>query len=57
MAYPITTTDSAYYGGTDLGNYQFTSLDEVITQFIIAYVGEDKIISKIKRTDVAFHAS
>ena len=56
MAYPITTTDSAYYGGTDLGNYQFTSLDEVITQFIIAYVGEDKIISKIKRTDVAFHA-
>ena len=57
MAYPITTTDSAYYGGTDLGNYQFTSLDEVITQFLIAYVGEDKIISKIKRTDVAFHAS
>lgn len=39
-----------------LGGYQFTSLENIINQFIIAYVGEDKIISKIKRTDVAFHA-
>ena len=39
-----------------LGGYQFTSLEAIINQFIIAYVGEDKIISKIKRTDVAFHA-
>jgi len=45
-----------YYQGNELGNYQFTSLDDIITQFQIAYVGEDKIISKIKRTDVAFHA-
>jgi hypothetical protein len=37
-------------------NYQFTSLDQVINQFIVAYVGEDKIISKVKRVDVAFHA-
>jgi len=49
-------TQQAYYDGNDYGNYQFTSLDDVISQFIIAYVGEDKIISKIKRTDVAFHA-
>jgi hypothetical protein len=49
-------TGAAYYAGSDLGNYQFTSLEHVINQFIIAYVGEDKIISKIKRTDVAFHA-
>ena len=45
-----------YYSGNDFGNYQFISLDDIITQFQIAYVGEDKIISKIKRTDVAFHA-
>jgi len=38
------------------GNYQFTSLDNIISQFIVAYVGEDKIISKVKRVDVAFHA-
>ena len=50
------TTQHQYYQGNDYGNYQFTSLDDVISQFIVAYVGEDKIISKIKRTDVAFHA-
>ncbi len=51
-----TGTQQAYHDGNDHGNYQFTSLDDVINQFIIAYVGEDKIISKAKRTDVAFHA-
>ena len=50
------TTQHQYYQGNDHGNYQFTSLDDIISQFIVAYVGEDKIISKIKRTDVAFHA-
>ena len=50
------TTQQSYYQGNDRGNYQFTSLDDVISQFMVAYVGEDKIISKIKRTDVAFHA-
>ena len=52
----LTGTDQEYYEGDDLGNYQFTSLEDIINQFIIAYVGEGKIISKIKRTDVAFHA-
>ena len=52
-----------YYGPDNLwgtndevyGNYQFIKLKELVNNFIIAYVGEDKIISKIKRTDVAFH--
>ena len=48
----LTGTDQQYYEGNDLGNYQFTSLEDIINQFII----EGKIISKIKRTDVAFHA-
>jgi len=50
------TTQREYYQGNDFGNYQFTSLEDIINQFQIAYVGEDKIISKIKRADVAFHA-
>jgi len=50
------TTHRAYYTAGSFGNYQFTSLEAIISQFIIAYVGEDKIISKVKRTDVAFHA-
>ena len=27
-----------YYQGNELGNYQFTSLDDIIAQFHIAYV-------------------
>jgi len=48
--------EQAYHDGNNFGNYQFTSLDNIINQFIIAYVGEGKIISKIKKSDVAFHA-
>ena len=50
------TTQQAYYQGNNYGNYQFTSLEDIINQFIIAYTGENKIILKVKRTDVAFHA-
>jgi hypothetical protein len=49
-------TQADYQTTGPLGGYQFTSLEDVINQFIIAYVGEDKIIQKVKRTDVAFHA-
>ena len=49
-------TPQAYYNGSDHGGYQFTSLTDIINQFIVVYVGEGKIISKVKRTDVAFHA-
>ena len=50
------TTQHEYYTGNDLGNYQFVSLDDIVNQFMIVYVGEEKLISKAKRTDVAFHA-
>ena len=52
----LNVSQQNYYSGNNHGNYQFTSLDNVITQFMIAYVGEGKIISKVKRSDVAFHA-
>ena len=48
-----------YYGSANAanyGNYQFTSLDNIINAFMVVYVGEDKIISKVNRTDVQFHA-
>ena len=45
-----------YYSGDNHGNYQFVSLDNIIKQFMIVYVGENKIIPKAKRLDVAFHA-
>jgi len=49
----------SYYAnpsGETLGGYQFISLTDIINNFRIAYVGEDKIISKINRADIKFHA-
>jgi len=43
-------------GNANYGNYQFFSLEDIINSFLVAYVGEDKLISKVSRTDVAFHA-
>jgi hypothetical protein len=60
-----TLNDEQYYLGPDgkwntwdehYGNYQFISIDDIINNFMIAYVGEDKIISKVKRSDVQFHS-
>ena len=39
-----------------LGNYQFISLQTIVNNFIISYVGSDKIIPRTKRSNVAFHA-
>ena len=45
-----------YYQGNNYGDYQFTSLDDIINQFMVVYVGEEKVISKANKVDVAFHA-
>ena len=51
-----TTQQSYYTTASDYGNYQFVTLDNVIKAFMVSYVGEGKIISKVNRTDVQFHA-
>ena len=38
------------------GGYQYIKLDDLIENFMIAYVGREKLISDVKRTDVIFHA-
>ena len=41
-----------YYGGLeDTGSYQFISVTDIINNFRVAYVGEDKIIPKISRAN------
>ena len=52
----LNQTKKDYYSGNDFGGYQFVSLEDIIEQFMFVYVGEDKIISNISRTQVAFHA-
>ena len=56
MAYLSGNSGQNYYNSSNHGGYQFTSLNDIINQFMIVYVGEDKVIPKAKRTDVAFHA-
>ena len=38
------------------GSYEYTRLTDVIDNFLIAYVGVNKLIPSVKRTDVIFHA-
>ena len=61
----LKSTSQQYYRGKDqiqrssdedYGSYQFTSLEDIINQFMIGYVGADRIISKASRTDVQFYA-
>ena len=49
-------TQYDYYTGSSFGGYQFVSIDQIISAFLMIYVGEDKIITKVNRTDVQFHA-
>ena len=39
-----------------LGNYQYIKLKDIINNFMVAYVGEEKIIPKVKRNNVLFFA-
>ena len=50
------TTQNAYYEQGEKGSYQFTSLEDIVNYFMVVYVGEGKTISKVSKTDVAFHA-
>ena len=52
-------TQAQYYASSNnanYGDYQFTTLENIINAFMYVYVGEGKIISKANRTDVQFHA-
>ena len=38
------------------GNYQYVNLKDIMNNFMISYVGQDKIITKVPRTLISFHA-
>jgi len=52
----ITQTNAEYYTGNNYGSYIYISLDDIINNFIVAYVGAGKLIPSAKRTDIMFHA-
>ncbi len=41
---------------TNYGSYSYISLDDIINNFMIGYVGYEKTISRVNKTDVMFHA-
>jgi len=51
--------DKDAFGDTveeNYGSYQYISLNDIINNFMVAYVGTGKLIGAAKRTDVIFHA-
>ena len=51
--------NSYAYGNTveeNYGSYAYTSLNDVVNNFMVGYVGTGKLINSVKRTDVIFHA-
>ena len=47
------------YGTTvenNYGSYAYVTLNDVVNNFIVAYVGAGKLIPSVKRTDLIFHA-
>ena len=38
------------------GSYEYIKLNDIVNNFLVAYVGQDKLIPRVNRTDVIFHA-
>lgn len=38
------------------GSYRYISLKDIVSNFIVSYVGDDKIITSARQLDVTFHA-
>ena len=52
----IKQTAADYYDTVKLyGNYRFISAADIIANFTVGYIGDEKIIKRAKKTDVAFY--
>ncbi len=38
------------------GSYEYISMNNIVNNYLVAYVGENKLVPNVKRTDVIFHA-
>ena len=57
MADLLSQTTAQYYAdSTAFGKYRFVKLPDLIDQFMLMYVGEDKLIQKMRRADIGLHA-
>jgi len=68
IAVQLTILDGGKYGSTNAekafgqavednyGGYQYLKLNDIVSNFMVGYVGKDKLIPTVKRTDVIFFA-
>ena len=42
--------------GENWGSYQYISLEDIVNNFMLMYVGNDKLINNVQRYNVLFHA-
>jgi hypothetical protein len=42
--------------GANYGSYSYVSLKDIVNNFMVAYVGVDKIIPRVKKSEILFHA-
>ncbi len=56
--YGSTTSEKAFGDIVEenYGSYAYIKLNDIINNFLVAYVGAGKLIPSVKRTDVIFHA-
>jgi len=61
----LKTLDGGNYGDKDAfgttvennyGGYEYMKLNDIVNNFLVGYVGNQKLISDAKRTDIIFHA-
>ena len=61
----LKTLDGGKYGNQDAfgttvennyGGYEYIKLNDIVNNFLVGYVGDQKLISDAKRTDIIFHA-
>ena len=63
-ASPVVTVSSSITTGQEvriefrdrkLGSYRYISIEDIVNNFMVAYVGNGKLIDDVKRSDVIFH--
>jgi len=51
----VTPPEVYYQDDTQLGDYQYISLSSLVNNFISNYIGDDKLLSNVKRFNVLYH--
>jgi hypothetical protein len=64
IAVQLKVLTGGYYGNKDAygdiveenyGSYAYVKVSDLVTNFLVGYVGPGKLIEKVKRTDIIFH--